>query len=236
MTSSKKRSPEEIAGLKAFFSQLKTIDREAKAAVEIAKPALGRLASELIGRTDAQAQLARHLFLSLYNGGFTKAKLACLPLLPWPWQRDFADVLLALNGPGFSDKDILKTFEDAGDTGGSWFFAEVDSISNIAVDEDGIDVDADHAGKSAREAMRMLAREIACQYSGQPFAIREFLHDLTEGRECAPIQIVGVDWELRRFFCTMLRGFGRGNFKPDFIAEAFYDMAGDAGVAWLNAK
>ncbi|WP_342751126.1 hypothetical protein OH491_27830 (plasmid) [Termitidicoccus mucosus] len=49
-------------------------------------------------------------------------ELACLPLLPW--QRDFADVLLAFNGPGFSDKDILKAFEAAGDAGGAWFFTE----------------------------------------------------------------------------------------------------------------
>jgi hypothetical protein len=233
MTSSKERSPEEIAAIKDFFSQLKTIDREAKAAGEIAKAAVARLAPELIGRTDAQAQLARHLFLSLYNGGFTKVKLACLPLLPWAWQCNFADVLLAVNGPGFSDEDILRAFKDAGDVDGTWFLTKVAPIGNIAVDEGGID--ADHAGTSAREAMRLLAREIACQYSGQPFAIRKLLRDILEERECAPIQIVGVDWKLRRFFCTMLRGFGRGDFEPNFIIEAF-EAAGNAGVAWFNAK
>jgi hypothetical protein len=231
---SSKHSPEETAALKDFFSQLKAAKIEAKAASETAKANLARLAPELVGRTDAQAQLARRLFLSLYNGGFTKVKIACLPLLPWSWQCDFADVLLAVNGPGFSDKDILKAFKDAGDVDGTWFLAKIAPIGNIAADEGGSD--ADHAGTTAREAMRLLAREIACQYSGQPFAIRELLRALMEGRECAPIRIVGIDWKLRRFFCTMLRGFGRGDFDPAFIAEAFNDMAGAAGVAWLNAK
>ncbi|WP_342751179.1 hypothetical protein OH491_27420 (plasmid) [Termitidicoccus mucosus] len=99
-------------------------------------------------------------------------------------------------------------------------------------EDDGIE--ADNAGTAAREAMRLLARAIACQYSASPSPSVSFCAIFWRNASAPRHPDRRHRLETTPVLLHHAARFRSRDFEPEFIIEAFYDMAGDAGVAWLN--
>ncbi len=82
------------------------------------------------------------------------------------------------------------------------------------------------ACQSALPALERLAT-VMCERSGQPYKVREILFSLWNGKPAALIEIVNLDWEIRKDLCAVIMAFG----YEDSTGGLFYDAVQSAVTA-----
>lgn len=63
--------------------------------------------------------------------------------------------------------------------------------------------------------------EVCADKTGQRYHIRSLLYSLYNGHSTSLIEILNLDWELRKDLLAVLRAFGQDDFFYDQIAAAF---------------
>ncbi len=84
------------------------------------------------------------------------------------------------------------------------------------------------AAAKARPALERLCA-VLCDRSGQPYKVREILFGLWNGKPCQIIELLNLDWEIRKDLCAVLLGFGWGNANEEFFYRAIQEAVTKAG-------
>ena len=77
------------------------------------------------------------------------------------------------------------------------------------------------AAEAARPALARLC-EVLCKRSGQPYKLRALLYSIYNGQAASLIEIVCLDWEIRKDLCAVLLAFGFED-RRDATVSFFYD-------------
>ena len=77
------------------------------------------------------------------------------------------------------------------------------------------------AGPAALD--RLVAALKENHFTGQPYKIRELLYSLWNGKPAQLNELLGLDWELRKYVCAVIAGFG----FEDAQTKLFYNAISD---------
>lgn len=81
------------------------------------------------------------------------------------------------------------------------------------------------AVEAARPALERLC-EVMKDRSGQPYKVRNILYGLWNGKPCSIIELLNLDWDIRKDVCQVLLAFGFSDGNDEF----FYNNIKDAVV------
>jgi hypothetical protein len=86
------------------------------------------------------------------------------------------------------------------------------------------------AAQAAAPAMQRLAEALQGR-SGQPYKLRSILYSLWNGKPASLVEIVCLDWDIRKGLCAVLLGFGFGGDRttPEFFYQALQQAVTAAG-------
>lgn len=65
--------------------------------------------------------------------------------------------------------------------------------------------------------------------SGQPYKVRNILYGLWNGKPCSIIEILNLDWAIRKDLCQVLLAFGFSDGNEEFFYKAIQDAVARAG-------
>jgi len=78
--------------------------------------------------------------------------------------------------------------------------------------------------------------EVMAAQTGQSYKVRELLYSLWNGQPAELLEIVGLDWAIRRDLCAVLLAFGHEDREVQFFYDAIKSALVDAGLfAWFLA-
>ena len=80
----------------------------------------------------------------------------------------------------------------------------------------------------ARPALERLC-QVMCDRSGQPYKLRNILYGLWNGKPCSIIEILNLDWSLRKDLCQVLLAFGYSDGDEEFFYDAIKQAVVKAG-------
>lgn len=90
------------------------------------------------------------------------------------------------------------------------------------------------AAINGRAALARLCREVLTGRSGQCYKVRNILFGLWNGKPCSIIELLNLDWAIRKDLCAVLLAFGFESQGTDFFYKAVQDAVTAAGQwAWF---
>ena len=106
---------------------------------------------------------------------------------------------------------------------------ELDDVKRFFAGQQAILEERGKAAELARPALQRLCQEVLTDRSGQCYKVRRLLFSLWNGKPCSLIELLNLDWSIRKDLCQVLLAFGHCGRGDEFFYEAIRAAVKEAG-------